>query len=86
MLPDRHRREVRRNYRNSRGGVQTELRLPRRRRGQNATHTTKAAVDAVHVLARICTNGDRTIVSFLNRNSMLTGRGNRWTQERARRS
>lgn len=62
------------------GGVHTELRLPRRRRGQNATHTPKEAVDAVRVLARICT--DRSIASFLNRNGMLTGRGNRWTQER----
>ena len=62
------------------GGVHTELRLPRRRRGQNATHTPRAAVDAVRVLARICT--DRLIASFLNRNGMRTGRGNRWTQER----
>lgn len=62
------------------GGVHTELRLPRRRRGQNATHTPKEAVEAMRVLARICT--DRSIASFLNRNGMLTGRGNRWTQER----
>jgi DNA invertase Pin-like site-specific DNA recombinase len=62
------------------GGVHTELRLPRRRRGQNATHTPKQAVDAVRVLARICT--DQSIAGFLNRNGLLTGRGNRWTQER----
>ena len=62
------------------GGVHTELRLPRRRRGQNATHTPREAVEAVRVLARICT--DRLIASFLNRNGMRTGRGNRWTQER----
>lgn len=62
------------------GGVHTELRLPRRRRGQNATHTPREAVDAVRVLARICT--DRSIASFLTRNGMRTGRGNRWTQER----
>jgi hypothetical protein len=62
------------------GGVHTELRLPRRRRGQNATHTSREAVDAVRVLARLCT--DRSIASFLNRNGMRTGRGNRWTQER----
>ncbi|PYR36231.1 MAG: DNA recombinase [Acidobacteria bacterium] len=62
------------------GGIHTELRLPRRRRGQNATHTPREAVDAVRVLARICT--DRSIASFLNRNGMRTGRGNRWTQER----
>ncbi len=62
------------------GGVHTELRLPRRRRGQNATHTSREAVDAVRVLARLCT--DRSIASFLNRNGLRTGRGNRWTQER----
>jgi DNA invertase Pin-like site-specific DNA recombinase len=62
------------------GGVHTELRLPRRRRGQNATHTSKEAVDAVRVLARLCP--DRLIASVLNRNGIRTGRGNRWTQER----
>lgn len=62
------------------GGVHTELRLPRRRRGQNATHTPREAVDAVRLLARICP--DRLIASFLNRNGMRRGRGNRWRQER----
>jgi DNA invertase Pin-like site-specific DNA recombinase len=62
------------------GGVHTELRLPRRRRGQNTTHTSKEAIEAVRVLSRICT--DQSIASFLNRNGLLTGRGNRWTQER----
>ena len=28
------------------GGVHTELRLPRRRRGQNTTHTSKEAIEA----------------------------------------
>jgi DNA invertase Pin-like site-specific DNA recombinase len=36
------------------GGVHTELRVPRRRRGQCATHTSKNVVDAVRILARIC--------------------------------
>jgi Recombinase zinc beta ribbon domain len=62
------------------GGVHTELRLPRRRRGQNSTHTSPEAIEAVRVLSQICT--DQTIASFLNRNGLLTGRGNRWTQER----
>jgi hypothetical protein len=62
------------------GGAHTELRLPRRRRGQNGTHTAKEAVEAVRVLARICS--DQFIASFLNRNGLRTGRGNRWTQER----
>jgi hypothetical protein len=62
------------------GGVHTELRLPRRRRGQNRSQTPKALIDAVRALARICT--DDLIAGILNRNGMLTGRGNRWTRER----
>jgi len=34
----------------------------------------------VRVLAHTCS--DRLIAGFLNRNGLLTGRGNRWTQER----
>jgi DNA invertase Pin-like site-specific DNA recombinase len=62
------------------GGVHTELRVPRRRRGQCATHTSKDVVDAVRVLARICP--DDLLANVLNRNGLLTGRGNRWTRER----
>jgi len=62
------------------GGVHTELRLPRRRRGQNRTHTSKDIVDAVRTLARICS--DDLLANVLNRNGLLTGRGNRWTRER----
>jgi DNA invertase Pin-like site-specific DNA recombinase len=62
------------------GGVHTELRVPRRRRGQCATHTSKNVVDAVRVLARICP--DDLVANVLNRNGLLTGRGNRWTRER----
>jgi DNA invertase Pin-like site-specific DNA recombinase len=62
------------------GGVHTELRLPRRRRGQNSTHTSKEILESVRVLARICS--DRLIANVLNRNGLQTGRGNRWTQER----
>jgi DNA invertase Pin-like site-specific DNA recombinase len=62
------------------GGVHTELRLPRRRRGQNATHTSRNVVEAVRVLARICR--DDVLANVLNRNGLLTGRGNRWTRER----
>ena len=35
--------------------------------------SSKEAIEAVRVLARICT--DQSIASFLNRNGMLTGRG-----------
>ena len=62
------------------GGVYTELRLPRRRRGQNSAQTSKAIIDTVRVLTRICP--DEVIAGVLNRNGLLTGHGNRWTQER----
>jgi len=62
------------------GGVHTELRLPRRRRGQNRTHTSMDVIDAVRILARICP--DQLLASLLNRNGLLTGRGNHWTRER----
>jgi DNA invertase Pin-like site-specific DNA recombinase len=61
------------------GGVHTELRLPRRRRGQ-ATRTSQDVVAAVRSLARICS--DDLIAGMLNRNKLRTGRGNRWTRER----
>jgi DNA invertase Pin-like site-specific DNA recombinase len=62
------------------GGVHTELRLARRRRGQCNTQTDKTIVEAVQVLVRICT--DDFIAGALNRNGLRTGRGNRWTRER----
>jgi len=61
------------------GGIHTELRVPRRRRGQ-ATHTSKEIVGAVRVLARICS--DDLIAGVLNRNGLRTGRSNRWTRQR----
>jgi hypothetical protein len=62
------------------GGVHTELRLPRRRRGQNSAQTSKDIIEAVRTLARICS--DDLLVNVLNRNGLLTGRGNRWSRER----
>jgi hypothetical protein len=62
------------------GGVHTELRLPRRRRGHNRQHTSHDIVEAVQVLGRICP--DDLIAGVLNRNGLLTGRGNRWSRER----
>jgi hypothetical protein len=62
------------------GGVHTELRVPRRRRGQHGSQTAPAIVDAVTSLARICP--DKLIAGILNRNGLQTGRGNRWTLER----
>jgi DNA invertase Pin-like site-specific DNA recombinase len=62
------------------GGIHSTLRVRRRRRGQSAAHTSPDTVDAIRVLARVCT--DEVIASSLNRNGLLTGRGNRWTRER----
>jgi DNA invertase Pin-like site-specific DNA recombinase len=61
------------------GGVHTELRLPRRGRGQ-CRPTSADIVAAVRALARI--NSDRVIAGALNRHGLLTGRGNRWTAMR----
>ncbi len=61
------------------GGVHTELRLPRRRRGQRNS-TSKEIVGAVGQLAHIC--NDDLIAGVLNRNGLRTGPGNRWTRER----
>jgi hypothetical protein len=61
------------------GGVHTELRLPRRRRG-TCTATSKDIVAAVRGLARIC--DDAAIAGVLNRNGLRTGLGNRWTRGR----
>ena len=62
------------------GGVHTELRVLRRRRGQHGSQTPPTIVEAVASLARICP--DKLIAGILNRNGLQTGRGNRWTQER----
>ena len=62
------------------GGVHTEVRVPRRRRGQNSTHTAPETLEAVRSLARICS--DAMIANVLNRNGRRTGRGNFWTRER----
>lgn len=61
------------------GGVHTEHRLPRRRRGQRNS-TPASVVEAVRVLALIAK--DDVIAGILNRNGLKTGNGNRWTQER----
>jgi hypothetical protein len=62
------------------GGVHTELRLPRRRRGQNGAQTSRDIVEAVRILARV--SSDDWIASALNRSGLHTGRGNYWTRER----
>ena len=61
------------------GGVHTELRLPKRRRGQRNA-TSGDIVAAVRQLAVIA--NDDLIAGILNRNGLATGNGNRWTRER----
>ena len=61
------------------GGVHTELRLPRRRRGQRNS-TSPDIVAAVRHLVLIA--NDDLIAGMLNRNKLTTGNGNRWTRER----
>jgi hypothetical protein len=62
------------------GGIHTELRLRHRRRGQNSAQTSKDVVEAVRVLARVCS--DELLAGVLTRSGLRTGRGNRWTKER----
>jgi len=61
------------------GGVHTELRLPRRRRGQRNS-TSADIIAAVRQLVLIA--NDDLIAGSLNRNGLVTGHGNRWTRER----
>ena len=62
------------------GGVHTELSVRRRRRGQSSAHTDIRIVDAVRLIAKVCS--DDMIADVLNRNGLLTGRKNRWSRER----
>ncbi len=61
------------------GGVHSEIRLPKRRRGQRNS-TPADVVAAVGTLALIAS--DDLIAGLLNRNGIKTGNGNRWTRER----
>ena len=61
------------------GGTHTELRLPRRRRGQRNS-TAPDIIAAVRQLVLIA--NDDLIAGLLNRNKLMTGNGNRWTRER----
>jgi len=61
------------------GGIHTESRLPRRRRGQRNS-TSQDIITAVRQLSLIA--NDELIAGILNRNKLTTGHGNRWTRER----
>ena len=60
------------------GGIHTELRLPRRRRGQR----NSTSQDIVTVRQLVLIVNDELIAGILNRNKLTTGRGNRWSRER----
>jgi len=61
------------------GGAHSELRLPKRRRGQRNS-TCADIIQAVRQLVLIAS--DDLIAGLLNRNGLKTGNGNRWTRER----
>jgi len=61
------------------GGVHSEIRLPKRRRGQRNS-TSADIIAAVAQLALIAS--DDLIAGVLNRNGLKTAHGNRWTRER----
>jgi hypothetical protein len=61
------------------GGVHSEIRLPRRRRGQRNS-TSADVIAAVRQLVLIA--NDDVIAGVLNRNGLMTGYGNRCTRER----
>ncbi|MGP0001266.1 MAG: recombinase family protein [Acetobacteraceae bacterium] len=61
------------------GGVHSEMRLPKRRRGQRNS-TSVDVITAVRQLVLIA--NDDLIAGNLNRNGLKTGNGNRWTRER----
>ena len=59
------------------GGVHTELVVPRRRRGENRVQTAPETAEAIRLLARVCS--DELIARSLNASEIKTGRGNLWT-------
>ena len=60
------------------GGVHTEMRLPRGRRGQRNSTSTEA-IEAIRQLVLVAT--DDVIAAVLNRNGLRNGKGSRWTRE-----
>jgi hypothetical protein len=61
------------------GGIHSELRVPRRRRGQaGPPRTDTDVVEAIRQLALIC--NDKIVAAVLNRNGLLTAHGHRWSR------
>src|SRR4029077_15531710 len=61
------------------GGTHSEMRLPKRQRGQR-NRTSTDIVAAVRQLVLIAK--DDLIAGILNRNGLQTGNGHRWTRKR----
>jgi hypothetical protein len=61
------------------GGVHSEMRLPKRRRGQRNS-TSADVITAARQLVLIA--NDDLIAGILNRNGLKSGNGDRWTRER----
>ena len=58
------------------GGAHSELRLPKRRRGQR----NSASADIIQAVRQlVLITSDDLIAGLLNRNGLKTGNGNRWT-------
>lgn len=64
------------------GGVHTRLHVARRRRGQHLQATSPDSVDAIRVLARVCT--DERIAQAMNRSGLQTAKGNVWTRSKVK--
>lgn len=62
------------------GGVHSELRVARRKRGDNGVRTSKDVLDAVRLLARVCS--DEQIAGLLNKHGHRTRSNERWVKER----
>jgi hypothetical protein len=61
------------------GGVHSEIRLPRRRRG----HRRSTSADVIATVRQLVLIADDDVIAgILNRNGLMTGFGNRWTRER----
>jgi len=61
------------------GGVHTELRVPRRRPGQKRTNVPVNVIEGVKALRCICS--DDKIAAWLTRNALRTSGGNCWTRQ-----
>jgi DNA invertase Pin-like site-specific DNA recombinase len=60
------------------GGVHTELRVAKRRRGYSGTHTPSDVVEAVRLLSLI--GDDENTAHWLGKAGLVTSKGNRWSR------